>query len=160
MAQSSGIALRYNFWLILVLWSGGISMTTDNLGGSTNSDDRYDSERKHLESLLKDRMNFYLVFSSVFLLGAFRIEGSDSVARILALSAGTIVSLLIALAVVRTNRLVGRVLAQLSDGHPYQVVKRCMCFPPNANHLLIAVPFILTTLFALLTVREIVCFST
>jgi hypothetical protein len=117
---------------------------------------RIDSERKHLEGLLKDRINFNLVFSSVFLAGLSRIEEPI---RFVILVFGTIVSLLISLAILRTHRLVHLALTDLGQHdpqHPYITYRRKITFPSNANSLLIFVPFALTTLFAVLTIVALV----
>src|SRR5216683_2858537 len=78
-----------------------------------------DRERKHLEGLLKDRINFYLVFASVFMLGLSRIE--DVRIKAWALLTISVVSLLIALAVLRTHCLVQLALADIrkDENHPY-----------------------------------------
>jgi len=109
-----------------------------------------DAERKHLEGLLKDRINFYLVFASVFLFGLSKIEFAEF--RIYILGAVTVISFLISLAVLRTYRLVGKALAELDDDHPYIRYREDISFPPNANYLLVPIPFILTAFFASLTV--------
>jgi hypothetical protein len=113
--------------------------------------DRVDVERRHLEGLLKDRINFYLVFASVFMLGLSRIE--DSGVRVWALATITLVSFLIGLAVVRTHRLVQRALEEIrrDTGHPYTRYRAAVKFPPNANKILVFIPFILTTFFAAVT---------
>jgi uncharacterized membrane protein (Fun14 family) len=78
---------------------------------------RVDVERKHLEGLLKDRINFYLVFASVFMVGLSRID-NDKV-RVAALAAITIVSLLIGLAILRTHLLVRKALVDIkTDKQP------------------------------------------
>ena len=112
--------------------------------------DQVDAERKHLDGLLKDRINFYLVFASVFLFGLAKIEFEEF--RIYLLSAVTVVSLLISLAVLRTYRLVGKALAELGKDHPYVKYRKSIKFPPNANYLLVPIPFILTAFFAALTI--------
>lgn len=117
--------------------------------------ERIDCERKHLEGLLKDRINFNLVFTSVFLAGLPRIEESI---RLVALVFVTVVSLLISLAILRTHRLVQLALEELKRDptHPYTRYRKMINCPPNANSLLIFVPFALTTLFAILTIVAIV----
>ena len=71
-----------------------------------------DAERKHLETLLKDRLNFYLVFASLFVLGLYRGPVSSPAVEVL-LTAGTMVSLLLFLAVLRTYLLVSAALREL-----------------------------------------------
>lgn len=119
-----------------------------------SKNDPFDIERKHLEVLLKDRINFYLVFSSLFLLGAVQIETSGLEYKKWIFLAGSSVSLLMGLAIVRTTILVQRVLKKLEADHPYKVVKKCICFPPNANYLLVIIPFILTGLFVWMAILE------
>jgi len=57
-------------------------------------------ERKHLEGLLKDRINFHLLFASVFMAGFSSLENAQM--RRYGLLAITIISLMIGLAVLRT----------------------------------------------------------
>lgn len=109
-----------------------------------------DAERKHLEGLLKDRLNFFLVFASVFLLGSYRIM--DPLVHRYTLFAGTLVSILMLLAVFRTHRLVQKALKRLEadENHPYTQLKKDLKFPWNANYSLLAIPVILTCLFLFL----------
>ncbi|SRR5216683_4164735 len=111
-----------------------------------------DRERKHLEGLLKDRINFYLVFASVFMLGLSRIE--DVRIKAWALLTISVVSLLIALAVLRTHCLVQLALADIrkDENHPYTRYWKAVGFRWNANWILIFVPFMLTLFFACVTV--------
>ena len=113
---------------------------------------RVDGERKHLEGLLKDRINFYLVFASVFMVGLSRID-NDKV-RVAALAAIMIVSLLIGLAVLRTHLLVRKALAEIKTDkqHPYYRYQKAVTFPGNANNILVSVPFILTIFFLGVTI--------
>ncbi len=111
-----------------------------------------DSERKHLEGLLKDRINFYLIFSSIFILGSFSIP--DLEVRELMFVAGALVSLLIGVAVWRTHLLVSRALEALPETHPYKEYKATVpWFIPNANYALSLIPVVLTLLFAWLALR-------
>ena len=112
-----------------------------------------DVERKHLEGLLKDRINFYLVFVSVFLLGLSRLDFPQL--RVFLLAAVTVVSAAISLAVLRTYRLVEKALEALPTSHPYKKFRAEVRFPPNANWFLVPVPLFLTVLFFILT---IICF--
>jgi len=107
-----------------------------------------------LEGLLKDRINFYLVFASVFMLGLSRIDGGYWI-KAWALLTITIVSLLIALAVIRTHRLVEATLRDIrrDETHPYTRYRGNIAFPPNANWILLYVPIILTLFFALVTIH-------
>ena len=114
--------------------------------------ERIDNERKHLEGLLKDRINFYIVFASVFMVGLSQI--ADEWIRAWALLAMTLVSLLITLAVVRTHRFVEAALADIraDDGHPYTKYWKNIAFPWDANWSLVFVPVVLTLFFAIATV--------
>ena len=86
----------------------------------------------------------------MFLFGLSKIE--FEVFRIYLLGAVTFVSLLISFAVLRTYRLVGKALAELGEDHPYIKYRKSISFPPNANYLLVPIPFILTAFFAALTI--------
>ena len=113
-------------------------------------------ERQHLEGLLKDRLNFYLVYASLFLLGSYRLK-DDPELHWLVLIIGTIVSLLMALAVLRTHLLVRHALIAIGkqEQHPYRWLKdKVKLFPFNANYLLVAVPFVLTFLFGYLALWQ------
>lgn len=117
--------------------------------------DGVDSERKHLEGLLKDRINFHLVFSSLFLLGSFQLPTSDPDLRVWVLLTGTVVSVLMTLAIVRSTRLVNESLKRLPEAHSLDSLKNSICkFPGNANMYLVAVPLVLTTLFGFLSYGE------
>ena len=120
-----------------------------------------DGERTHLEGLLKDRINFYLVFASVFMLGLSRID--DIRIKAWALLTISAVSILIALAVLRTHCLVQSALADIRNdpNHPYTQywqglrTRHHAWYDPrrrNANYVLIVVPFMLTLFFMCATV--------
>lgn len=110
---------------------------------STPSQDALDSERKHLETLFSNRINFYLVFVGVFATALTKIDK-------LAIQKGavimiTLVSLIMAIALTRTYRLVMSALNQLTKeypDHPYSR-NRSTTWLPNANHLLLALPWLL-----------------
>jgi len=74
----------------------------------------------------------------------------DYLIRAWVLVIGTVLSLLLALAILRTHRFVELALKDiLQDAeHPYTRYKTAIRFPPNANRLLIAISFILTAMFA------------
>jgi len=112
--------------------------------------EKIDLERKHLEGLLKDRINFYLVFVSVFLLGLSHLDFPEL--RIYLLGAVTIVSAAISIAVWRTYRLVAQALKALPTDHPYKKFRKEVRFPPNANWFLVPIPSFLTLLFLILTI--------
>jgi len=114
---------------------------------------RVDSERKHLETLLQTRINFFVLFVSAFLIGMGHIE--ERMPKLIALGTGTVVSLLFTLAALRTWILVQSALNELEvldDRHPYVRYRKAILFPPNANILLVVIPPILTVLFLILTV--------
>jgi len=110
-------------------------------------------ERKHLEGLLKDRINFHLLFASVFMAGLSTIH--DAKMQVWALGFITVISLLIALAVLRTFLLVRRALLEIRNFNPkppYGRYHDAVSFKLNANDILLAVPFILTVAFLMATV--------
>jgi hypothetical protein len=120
--------------------------------------ERVDLERKHLEGLLKDRIHFYLVFSSLFFVGLYHL---DKPIRRIGLIAGTLVSIILCLAIIRTFRLVRLALKDIENidrTHPYIRYREAIRIPPNANTLLVLIPILLTCLFGVLTwiaLREI-----
>lgn len=102
-----------------------------------------------LEGLLKDRINFYLLFASVFLLGLARID-PDGPTRVVALGIMSVVSLLIGLAILRTHMLVQQALNDIikhGGPHPYRRYRANIKLLPNANKILILVPVVLTICF-------------
>jgi hypothetical protein len=111
---------------------------------------RVDDERKHLEGLFKDRINFHIVFGTLFMAGLSTI--GDLRVRVIALVTITFVSGLMAFAILRTYRLVRLALLDIKKDptHPYTVYQARVSLP-NANNALIAVPFILTLFFAIAT---------
>lgn len=116
---------------------------------------RVDSERKHLEGLLKDRINFHLLFGSAFMLVLSRIEPSETDVRAVVLGVTTILSSLITFAILRTHRLAGKALKEIIEkfpAHPYTRYRKQVTFPGNANLILIWVPFLLTAFFAVGTI--------
>jgi len=106
-----------------------------------------DSERKHLESLYQERINFYLVFASVFVVGLSEI--GDANVKVVALWVMAIVSTVITLSVIRTFRLVMKALAEIKadEHHPYTRYHDAIAIPPDANKFLVSVPVILTVFF-------------
>jgi len=113
--------------------------------------DRVDAERKHLEGLLKDRISFFLLFAPVLVAASYNIHDLQIRAGVLA--TGTVVSFLLALAILRTHRFVQLALKDIlqDEQHPYTKYWKAIRFPPNANRLLISIPFILSAMFAWLT---------
>jgi hypothetical protein len=114
---------------------------------SKEAADATNAERKHLEGLLKDRINFHLLFASVFMAGVSMIN--NHLVKLWALITIAIVSFLIALAVLRTHLLVCEALKDIKKDrhHPYTKYDHIVWFHVNANTLLLAVPFVLTFFF-------------
>lgn len=112
---------------------------------------RVDAERKHLEGLFKDRINFQIIFASLFMVGLGKID--DPKVRVEALVTITIVSLLMAIALLRTFLLVRQALKEIAtdDKHPYTGYIKHVWRMPNANTTLIFIPFLLSAFFAILT---------
>lgn len=130
-------------------------MTESEHQASDKERDRIDSERKHLEGLLKDRINFHLLFGSAFMLVLSRIEASEVDVRAVVLGATTILSSFITMAILRTHLLVGKALKEIIEKyptHPYTRYREQVSFPWNANKILIMVPFFLTGFFAIGTI--------
>jgi hypothetical protein len=116
-------------------------------------------ERKHLETLFADRINFYLVFAAGVL--AFLFDGTHpKLLEISALSAVTVVSILMIFALWRTFRLVMCVLNELVAKHgrtPYAFYceKDRATRVPNANRFLLALPISLTLFFIYALIQSI-----
>jgi hypothetical protein len=131
----------------------GDSVATPDPGAASTRITRVDAERKHLEGLFKDRLNFQLVFASLFMVGLGKID--DPRVRVEALITITIVSLLMAIALLRTFLLVRQALAEIKHDdpdHPYSDYTKLTWKMPNANTTLIFIPFLLFAFFAILTV--------
>jgi cytochrome c biogenesis protein CcdA len=87
-------------------------------GKSDPASEDFKTERTYIENLLAARINFFLVFASFYLVAVF---GSDKIAathRAIALILGGMVSLVMALSVLRTTALVEQVLRSFRDKHP------------------------------------------
>lgn len=118
-----------------------------------HSKENVDPERKHLETLYQERINFYIVFASVFVVGLSEMkEGGVKVA---ALWAMTLVSSAITLSVIRTFRLVRKALADIKKDvhHPYTQYQSQIKFPWDANISLVSVPIIMTVFFWCVTIH-------
>lgn len=116
-------------------------------------------ERKHLETLFADRINFYLVFAAGVLAFLFD-EKHPKVLEIPALLSVTAVSILMLFALWRTYRLVMCILEELLTKHarspiPYAFYYRRATRVPNANRFLLALPFSLTLFFVYALVQSI-----
>lgn len=112
-----------------------------------------EAERKHLEGLLKDRINYYMVFASVFIVGVTSIP--NEAVRAVALLTWTITSFLMSFAILRTHELVMEALQEIEKtcpDHPYIRWKKRVSVSVNANTLLVPVPFILSIAFAAITI--------
>ena len=127
----------------------------------------YDAERKYLEDVLNRRLNFYMVFASLLIVGLF---GSDAVTRelrILGALFGAAVSALISVSVWRTHRLVAYIVERINSTrrHPYAEARAWIELQEpsvgrgNANAAFARVPILVGWLFvfiAVLTVLEAV----
>lgn len=109
--------------------------------------DKVDEERKHLETLFQERINFYLVYASVAVMGVANI--SDETIRVLALWMTLIISVVMSLSLVRTFLLVRMALDDITNrGYlPYSDYHRAIKFPGNANYFLVVVPILITFFF-------------
>jgi hypothetical protein len=131
----------------------GDSVATPDPGAASTRITRVDAERKHLEGLFKDRLNFQLVFASLFMVGLGKIDAPR--VRVEALITITVVSFLMAFALLRTFLLVRQALAEIKKAdkhHPYTDYAQHTWKIPNANSILISIPFLLFAFFAILTV--------
>jgi len=109
--------------------------------------EKFDAERKHLETLYQERINFYIVFASVFVVGLTDMK--PGLMRVAAVWTITLVSTAIMLSVIRTFRLVRKALADIKadEHHPYTQYQSKIKFPCDANISLVSVPVILTVFF-------------
>jgi hypothetical protein len=107
-------------------------------------------ERKHLETLFADRINFYLVFAA----GVLAFLFTEQHPRWLVLGAlwtVTILSGLMLFALARTLKLVLKVLGELVKDYPHEPYPKYRAqmpwYLPNANGFLMALPVALTGFF-------------
>jgi hypothetical protein len=118
--------------------------------------ERDDKERTYLEQLLATRVNLYLLFVSFYFVAVFGADPThvDRLQRSLALAFGGLVSLGMALSVMRTTALVELVLDQFRathTNHPYTVAygrledRRLLHI--SANYFIAALPWIVTAAF-------------
>lgn len=112
---------------------------------------RVDAERKHLEGLFKDRINIHLLFASVFMIGLSTLTNPRI--KLWALALITVVSLLLAMAILRTYFLVKESLKEikLDPAHPYTVYQARVPVRWDALNIMIVVPFVLTAFFLAIT---------
>ncbi len=103
-----------------------------------HSIEKVDTERKHLETLYQERINFYIVFPSVFVVGLTDMK--PGAMRVAALWVITLVSTAITLSVIRTFRLVRKALADIKADvkHPYTQYQSNIKFPWDANIYLVS----------------------
>jgi hypothetical protein len=128
------------------------SVTTPDPEAASTRITRVDAERKHLEGLFKDRINFHLVFASLFMVGLSKID--DLGVRVGALATITVVSALMAVALLRTYKLVRQALDEIKSKdplHPYSRYQENVRWPPNANGTLLWIPFLLSIFFLIMT---------
>ena len=99
--------------------------------------EQWEKERVHLEGLLQNRINFYLLFSTLLL--SLAVQIGDGALKKATLLVGSIVSTVMSLTVLRTTRLVRDVLNKLCmyPTHPYPIIRRSDFW--NANYWLAAV---------------------
>ena len=107
-----------------------------------------DQERQYLEQLLNTRFNFHLVFSSLFIVGIYTADLEGKASGI-ALIMGAIISLVIALSVLRTTWLVEEALKILrSDAkHPYTTLYEAVRWKPpfvSANIFIAITPWLIS----------------
>jgi hypothetical protein len=121
-------------------------LTPDDIG-------RADVERKHLESLLKDRISFLLLFAPVLVAAAYSIN--DRYLKAIVLTVGNLIVLLLGFGIWRTTMLVNEALKDIrSYSHqPYTRYCQTVSFPWNANWTLLFVPVIFFLMFGYLAFR-------
>ncbi|MGD0571087.1 MAG: hypothetical protein ABSA78_22035 [Candidatus Sulfotelmatobacter sp.] len=117
-----------------------------------------EGERKHLETLFAERINFYLVFAAGVLAFLFGDSHSGHLEKV-ALSFVTVVSVLMIMALLRTFFLVKGVLDEIVDKHSsksvYAFYRAEYSWLPNANYVLLFLPIALTVFFAYALVRSL-----
>ncbi|MEN3334917.1 MAG: hypothetical protein V7641_4282 [Blastocatellia bacterium] len=124
----------------------------------------FEKEREYLENLLNSRFNFYLVFVSLFL-GA--VLDKDSIIlekqRITLLFGGGLVSLLISVAVLRTNILVNRALNWLENeenapDNAWRIISEdpIRGIPLRANWFLVGASILITIIFFVLAIWQFI----
>ena len=127
-----------------------------------------DDEREHLEEILNNRFNYYLVFVSLLLAATFGSSSITQDQRALALLFGTIVSGVLGLLITRTRHLVAKALRQFKSydpQHPYWVLFHAVEQDPrifrllkrSAYNYLFLAPLLITLLLAVLCVYTWVC---
>lgn len=107
-------------------------------------------ERKHLEALFADRINFYLVFAAGVLAFLFDDAHHQWLVKP-ALILVVVLSVLMIIALMRTFLLVTLVLRELNHKHAQNAYsfyrKKLKWVLPNANYLLLSLPIALTAFF-------------
>jgi hypothetical protein len=111
--------------------------------------DELQRERKHIETLFADRINFYLVFAAGVLIFVLDKEHAPGILKI-ALGAVIAVSILMLIALFRTLLLVLMVLKEIVKYYPdlsYSRYCKRLWYLPNANRVLFLLPVTMTALF-------------
>lgn len=121
----------------------------DETANDPDESSAMNDERKFLETLLKDRFNFFIVSAPVYLFGVFHAEISH-VQRLWALGIGLIIFSLFAYAIWRTSDLINHALDMLGEGHPYSRICEDAGPSPRANNALVIVPLLFIALGAAL----------
>jgi hypothetical protein len=137
-------------------------MSTNAPTGQTErlAEDRipaFHREREYLEKLLSTRLNFFMVFASLLLVG-LSADGVSSEQRRAGFTIGVIVSALIFLSVWRTHRLIDYVLKQLTtvEQYPYTEARKSLegrwvsRVIQNANVAFASMPALIAILFFVL----------
>jgi hypothetical protein len=117
----------------------------------------FDEERKHLETLFSNRLNFYLVTSvAAFATTLSNVPNPNE--RRVAFLVLLVASVLMSFALTRTYFLINSVLSRILrdkeyEEHPYRRIYYENPLP-NANHFLITIPWLLTLVLFYATVRH------
>lgn len=110
----------------------------------------WEGERKHLETLLQNRFNFFLVFAALVVNGVIKLPDTIQCGG---LWAAFVVTFLLFMALARTMWLVFLVLAKVErdDTRPYSVIYK-EAWLGNANWWLGGAAFVVVVLFLILAI--------
>lgn len=110
--------------------------------------EKLQKEREHIEGLFADRINFYLVFAAGILIFVFDRPHEPELLKD-ALLAVVIVFLSMFVALLRTFFLVKDVLHEIErhKDAPYTEYAKRLWVLPNANDMLMFLPFVITAFF-------------
>ena len=120
----------------------------------------FDSERRFLEKLFIDRFNYYSLFAAGFFFVIFKSDISR-VFKIITLCFGSLIFLLMFLSLLRTNRIINKILDKLTKeykGYPYSIIMKELRTTPSwhlpyrSNKYLLLVSFALFVLMLLITI--------